>query len=107
MRRAVDAGDEYPAEIAELLLLALRSFHVEAEGACGNTLLLRMLSTVNAFNFRDRAASLKLRVTRGQVVNDRYDEHHQLLDAIRRHDPDEAERVMSNHGRHSVELYAH
>lgn len=107
MRRAVDAGEEYPAETAELLLLALRSFHVEAEGACGNAVLLRMLSTVNAFNFRDRAASLKVRVTGGQIINDRYDEHRRILDAIRRRDADEAERLMANHARYSAEMYSH
>lgn len=105
MRRAVEAGEEYPATTAELLLLALRSFHVEAEGACGNAVLLRMLSTVNAFNFRARASSLKERVTAGEVVNDRYDHHRQILDAIRRHDPDEAERLMAAHARESAELY--
>ena len=105
MRRAVDAGDEYPAKTAELLLLALRSFHVEAEGACGNAVLLRMLSTVNAFNFRDRATSLKARLTAGQVINDRYDQHRQILEAIRRRDPDEAERLMTSHARESAELY--
>lgn len=105
MRRAVDAGDEYPAKTAELLLLALRSFHVEAEGACGNAVLLRMLSTVNAFNFRDRATSLKARLTAGQVINDRYDQHRQILEAIRRRDPDEAERLMTNHARESAGLH--
>ncbi len=105
MHRAIEAGEEYPAETAELLLLALRSFHVEAEGACGNAVLLRMLSTVNAFNFRDRATSLKSRVTAGQVINDRYDHHRQILEAIRRRDPDEAERIMANHARESAALY--
>jgi DNA-binding GntR family transcriptional regulator len=105
MRRAVDAGEPYPADTAELLLLALRSFHVEAEGACGNAVLLRMLSTVNAFNFRDRATSLKDRVTDGQAVSDRYDQHREIFEAIRRRDPDEAERLMADHARQSAELY--
>lgn len=106
LRRAVEAGEEYPADTAELLLLALRSFHVEAEGACGNAVLLRMLSTVNAFNFRDRAEVLKSRVTSGQVLNDRYEEHQQILDAIRRRDPDDAERVMSSHARYAAQRYS-
>ena len=105
MRRAVDTGDEYPTDTAELLLLALRSFHVEAEGACGNAVLLRMLSTVNAFNFRDRADSLRARLTAGQVIDDRYEQHRQLLEAIRAHDADEAERVMASHARGAAELY--
>ncbi|MAT06856.1 MAG: GntR family transcriptional regulator [Acidimicrobiaceae bacterium] len=105
MRAAIESGEAYPTETAELLLLALRSFHVEAEGACGNAVLLRMLSTVNAFNFRDRAASLERRVGRGEMINDRYEEHHALLDAIRRRDADEAERLMAVHARRSAEIY--
>jgi DNA-binding GntR family transcriptional regulator len=64
-----------------------------------------MLSTVNAFNFRDRATSLKDRVTAGQAVNDRYDQHRQILEAVRRRDPDEAERLMADHARQAAELY--
>lgn len=107
MREAIEAGGEYPAETAELLLLTLRSFHAEAENACGNAVLLRMLSTVNAFSFQHRVASLKARVTSGRVINERYEEHHQLLDAIRRGDADEAERVMSSHARSTAEELAH
>lgn len=106
MRAAIAAGDAYPAETAELLLLELRAFHAEAENACGNAVLLRMLSTINAFSFQQRVSSLKERVITGRTNGDRYDEHRQLLEAIRRRDADEAERVMSGHARTAAEDFA-
>ncbi len=106
MRAVLAAGGEYPAATAERLLLELRAFHAEAENACGNAVLLRMLATVNAFSFQQRVTSLKERVTAGKVNNARYKEHRQLLEAIRRRDADGAERVMTKHARTSVEDYA-
>jgi DNA-binding GntR family transcriptional regulator len=105
MRRAVAAGEDYPTDTAEMLLLALRSFHVEAEAACGNAVLLRMLSTVDVFSFRARAASLESRVTSGELLDDRYDEHRRMLDAIRRRDPGAAERLMADHARYAAARY--
>lgn len=106
MRRQIEAGGPYPSETAELLLLALREFHAEAETACGNAVLLRMLSTVNAFSFQHRVSSLRERVTNGAVINDRYDEHRQLLDAIRAGDPERAEAIMAQHARTAAEDFA-
>lgn len=99
LRHIVDGGGPYPDEIAERLLLSLRAFHAEVEHSCANPVLLRMLSTADAFSFRHRVTSLRDRVTSGQISDDRYLEHRRILDAIRRHDPDEAERVMAHHAR--------
>ncbi|MDY7106477.1 MAG: GntR family transcriptional regulator [Actinomycetota bacterium] len=107
MHRVIEGGGPYPAETAELLLLELRAFHAEAENACGNAVLLRLLSTVNAFSFQHRAASLRARVTSGRVLDARYEQHHELLDAIRRRDADEAERIMSDHARTAAEDVTH
>jgi DNA-binding GntR family transcriptional regulator len=99
MQRLVDSGGPYPEKTAELLLLSLRSFHSELEGACGNAVLLRMLSTVNAFSFRHRVSLLRHRVTTGQVDTERYGEHRQIFDAVAAGDADEAERLMAHHAR--------
>lgn len=99
MERLLDEGGPYPEKTAELLLLSLRSFHSELEGACGNAVLVRMLSTVNAFSFRHRVTSLRRRVTSGQITKARYLEHRQILDAVAARDADEAERLMAHHAR--------
>src|SRR5690606_25041757 len=93
------AGAAYPDDTAGLLLLELREFHTDLENACGNSVLMRQLSTVHAFSFRQRAAILRRRVERGEVLDGRYFEHHELLDAVRRGDADEAERIMLAHAR--------
>jgi DNA-binding GntR family transcriptional regulator len=46
MSRSMRDGAEYPADLAERLLLTLRVFHTEMEASCGNAVLLRPLSTV-------------------------------------------------------------
>jgi DNA-binding GntR family transcriptional regulator len=99
MVTALAADREYPDDLAGLILLELREFHAELEGACGNAVLVRMLSTVNAFSFRQRAAILRRRVTSGEFRDERYFQHRELLDAVRRGDPDEAERLMLAHAR--------
>lgn len=99
MIAVLDDGGDYPSEIAGMLLLELREFHTDLEGAGGNAVLTRMLSTVHAFSFRQRMEILRRRVERGEVLDARYFEHHQLLDAVRRGDADEAERIMLRHGR--------
>jgi DNA-binding GntR family transcriptional regulator len=43
MQRLVDEGGPYPDQTAELLLLTLRSFHSELEGACGNAVRRRQV----------------------------------------------------------------
>jgi len=101
MADAVAAG-RYPDDVAGLLLMQLREFHTDLEHACDNAVLLRMLSTINAFSFRQRATILRRDVTTGQFREERYFEHHQLLDAVRRGDPDEAERLMLAHGRRAA-----
>lgn len=99
MVAALAAEGAYPDDLAGLILIELREFHADLEGACGNAVLLRMLGTVNAFSFRQRAAILRRRVTSGEFREERYFQHHQLLDAVRRGDADEAERLMLAHAR--------
>ena len=99
LRAAVEAGAPYPERTAELLLLSLRAFHNEIESACGNAVLLRWLSTVNAFSFRHRMRTLKQRITSGTIDDSRYLEHRRILEAVERHDADEAERLMADHAR--------
>ena len=99
MIAALEAGSAYPDEIAGMLLIELREFHTDLEGASGNAVLARMLSTVHAFSFRQRMAILRRRVEAGEVLDERYFEHHQLLDAVRRGDADAAERIMLHHAR--------
>lgn len=99
LRAALDAGEPYPEHTAEMLLLSLRSFHTDLESACGNAVLLRWLSTVNAFSFRHRVRLLRENIAAGKTDDDRYFEHRRILEAVERHDPDEAERLMLHHAR--------
>ena len=99
MRAAIAAGEPYPERTAEMLLLSLRAFHNELESACGNAVLLRWLSTVNAFSFRHRVRALKQRITTGTIDDDRYLEHRRILEAVVRHDAEEAEQLMLRHAR--------
>jgi DNA-binding GntR family transcriptional regulator len=106
LRAAIAAGEPYPERTAEMLLLSLRAFHNELESACGNAVLLRWLSTVNAFSFRHRVRVLKQRITDGTIDDDRYLEHRRILDAVERHDADEAERLMLHHARGAAREFA-
>lgn len=99
MIAAIHTDGSYPDAIAESLLLTLREFHADLEAACGNAVLLRMLNTVTAFNFRQRADALRRHIVAGRYRDERYFEHHELLAAVRRGDADEAERLMLAHGR--------
>lgn len=99
MITALRDGGDYPDEIAGTLLIELREFHTTLEAASGNAVLARMLNTVHAFSFRQRMAILRRRVEHGEVLDARYFEHHQLLDAVRRGDADAAEQIMLRHGR--------
>lgn len=99
LRAALANHEPYPERTAEMLLLSLRAFHSQLESACGNAVLLRWLSTVNAFSFRHRVRLLKDQVTAGRTDDERYDEHRRILEAVERHDADEAERLMLHHAR--------
>lgn len=101
---AVDArSNDLPAAASEAqaVLAHLREFHRLIDEACGNEVLQRLLRTVEAFTYDERRRLIEWQVQhyRHQGTSERYGQHRQLLDAIRRHDPDEAERIMLLHAR--------
>ena len=106
LRATIAAGEPYPGHTAEMLLLSLRAFHATLESACGNAVLLRWLSTVNAFSFRHRVRALKQGITSGTIDDERYFEHRRILEAVERHDADEAERLMLHHARGAAREFA-
>jgi DNA-binding GntR family transcriptional regulator len=90
----VSADSEKVGEI----LTAMRHFHAVVDQASGNPTLIHMLKMVDAFDSDERRRSVlvELKVDPA-TVQERYQEHRAIFDAIARHEPEEAERLMLAH----------
>lgn len=114
MERTLDAGDrelarlqssppETTLTVADLapLLKITRDFHAQLNEGCNNPVILRLLSMVDAFNLAARPLQLSVEVHSGgaDAAADRYHEHRTMLDAVRAHDADNVERLMTEHTR--------
>jgi DNA-binding GntR family transcriptional regulator len=80
------------------ILAAMRRFHAAVDEASGNTTLINMLKMVDAFDSDERRRSVlaELKVDPA-TVQERYQEHRAILDAIASHEPEQAERLMRAH----------
>jgi DNA-binding GntR family transcriptional regulator len=90
----VSADSETVGEI----LAALRQFHAVVDEASGNATLIHMLKMVDAFDSDERRRSVvaELKIDPG-TVQERYQEHREIFDAIAGREPEEAERLMRAH----------
>jgi len=113
MERLLDAGD---AELARLhaqaagpadltskdlapILDITRRFHAQLNAACGNPVILRALSLVDAFRLAslNRRLVEELGVEGNRAALDRYFHHRVIFDAVAAGDGVGAERVMRVH----------
>jgi DNA-binding GntR family transcriptional regulator len=86
-----------PETVVEILT-AMRDFHAVVDRASGNPTLIHMLKMVDAFDTDERRRSvlLELKIDPG-TVQERYQEHRAIFDAVAGRDPEEAERLMRAH----------
>lgn len=71
-------------------------FHAMVYEACGNTILQEMLETIKS---KMRPIAMHI----DPVLLQLYDEHLEIFDALRKHDPQKAERAFRVHNRHIIE----
>jgi DNA-binding GntR family transcriptional regulator len=91
---SVNADSEAVGEI----LLAMRHFHTVVDQASANPTLIHMLTMVGVFDSEERRRSVRAELkVDPATVQERYQEHRAIYDAIARHDADEAERLMRAH----------
>lgn len=97
------AGRPVTVEDMAPLLAATRRFHDALNEASGNPVLLRLLSTVDAFSLAHRRPKLRDELRRplaAEAMTSRYAEHRAVFEAVRAGDADEAERLMQAHAAH-------
>ena len=88
------------ADLAGILRIT-REFHAELNEGCNNPVVLRLLSTVDAFNLAALPRNLSVEVSHGggHDAADRYADHRRIFEAVRDGDAAEAERLMTEHTR--------
>ena len=114
MERTLDAGDRELARLEAMdaaatltaadlapLLKITRTFHAELNEGCNNPVVLRLLSTVDAFSFatRPRHVAAEVRSDGSRAAVERYHQHRAMLDAVRAGDATAVERLMTEHTR--------
>lgn len=119
METLLDAGDREIARLASIdpdgtsltsadltrILGITREFHAELNQGCNNPVVLRLLSTVDAFTLAARPRNLTAEVSSGgsRAAVDRYADHRRIYEAVRDGDVVQAERLMTEHTRpHSL-----
>ncbi|MEZ0094454.1 GntR family transcriptional regulator [Streptacidiphilus sp. EB129] len=99
LRADRDAGRELGPDQIEQIFNAVRDFHAQVELTADNAQLSRTLEQVRAFSRSERlriaSAQIHAGGTPGQVQ--RYGQHRQILDALRDHDGDLADRLARAH----------
>ncbi|CAN5489503.1 GntR family transcriptional regulator [soil metagenome] len=108
---AVAAGEADDAMVrrqAEKALACVRQFHDLVDRACGNDLLLHLLSTAEAFTYSDRVEALhdQIATRRDQGPTARFADHRSIYEAIVARDPDRAESLMRAHAREGAAAVA-
>ncbi len=100
-----DAAQGSPAEreLVVAILECMREFHTLVDQASGNPTLIQMLHMVDAFGADERRHSVLSEVSseRRGAVDERYQQHRAIYDAIARGDGDRAEKLMRAHSRTS------
>jgi DNA-binding GntR family transcriptional regulator len=71
-------------------------FHAMVYEACGNTILQEMLETIKS---KMRPIAMHI----DPVLVQLYDEHREIFDALKKRDPQKAERAFRVHNRHIIE----
>lgn len=114
MGKALDAADVAVDALAESTLARsgisgpaakalshVREFHRLVDQACGNEILMHLLSMVEAFTFDERVAAPHDRMD-GEGDGgpaQRFAEHRQIYEALLAHDGDQVESLMLRHAR--------
>lgn len=74
-------------------------FHAAVYGACGNKYLQEMLETI-----KNKMRPIKLSLQVEPVLPHLFEDHVNLLNALRAHDPDKAEQVFRKHNQFMIAL---
>lgn len=94
------SGEEaLAADDQEGLVAANAALHADVVAMSGNTVLADLIASVDR---RVRWYYLPIARTRGKAA---WDEHAELIDAIARHDADQAGELMQRHTEHTREIY--
>ncbi|MFG2886733.1 GntR family transcriptional regulator [Streptomyces sp. NPDC048297] len=104
LRADHDAGREPSAEHTERIFNAVRDFHREVEAAASNAQLTRALDQFRAFSRSQRLSIATAQISAGRTAGQeqRYHQHHKLLDALRARDAERAEQIARAHAQASV-----
>jgi DNA-binding GntR family transcriptional regulator len=104
-KQVQDAVQGSPAEreLVVAILECMREFHTLVDRASGNPTLIQMLHMVDAFGADERRHSVLSEVggERRDAVDERYQQHRAIYDAIAAGDGDRAEELMRAHSRTS------
>ncbi|KAA0078905.1 GntR family transcriptional regulator [Mycolicibacterium sp. P9-64] len=94
------SGEEaLAADDQEGLVAANAALHADVVAMSGNTVLADLIASVDR---RVRWYYLPIARTRGKAA---WDEHAELIDAIARHDAEQAGELMQRHTEHTREIY--
>ncbi|MGW5482985.1 GntR family transcriptional regulator [Streptomyces sp. NPDC004008] len=104
LRADRDAGRELTPDLIERIFNSVRDFHREVETAADNAQLMRTLEQVRAFSRSERLEIATAQVTTGrtQGPEQRYRQHHEILDALRARDADRAEHLARTHATSAI-----
>jgi DNA-binding GntR family transcriptional regulator len=97
--RSVAQGSDRERDLVLAIQELMGRFHTLVDEAGGNTILLQMLHTVDAFGAEGRRSSTlsQVRSEQGDVVDERYRQHRAIYDAIASGNGDKAEELMRMH----------
>ncbi len=74
-------------------------FHATVYESCGNTYLQEMLEAI-----KNKMRPIQISIQVGPVLPRLYEDHVNLLNALRAHDPDKAEKVFREHNQFMIAL---
>ncbi|MGK3945092.1 GntR family transcriptional regulator [Streptomyces sp. RP5T] len=81
----------------------MRLFHQEVEACAKNPVLTGLLNQARAFSYEERLdRTIEIVPAQAEAFHTRYQEHHELLDALLARDEDRAEEVATRHHRSAL-----
>ncbi|WP_055491253.1 GntR family transcriptional regulator [Streptomyces sp. TP-A0356] len=98
------AGRDLSPHQIERIFHAVRDFHGAVEAAADNAQLMRTLDQVRAFSRSERLKIASAQLTAGRTAGQeqRYQQHREILDALRARDADRAEQLARAHAMSAV-----
>ncbi|MBF9066639.1 GntR family transcriptional regulator [Streptacidiphilus fuscans] len=104
LRADREHGRDLDPQKIELIFNALRDFHRSVEAAADNAQLIRTLDQVRAFSRSERLKIASAQVAAGETggQEQRYQQHREILDALRDRDVERAETLARQHAMSAV-----